>query len=93
MQRVHVSADSILEYVDSLSHVTNNLPTAFIWNIDEIGHSDRMDAHPEAVYLPAEFHGDFVLFLSIAVGNESPCPVCFRRRHFCEINGCHPRGH
>jgi hypothetical protein len=33
-------------------------PTAFIWNMDEKGHSDWADAHPETVYVPTDFSAD-----------------------------------
>jgi transposase len=51
-QRVHVTADETIEHLWKLQNTINNEPAGFVWNMDEIGHSDWADAHPETVYVP-----------------------------------------
>jgi hypothetical protein len=59
-QRVQVSLDSLLDDFATRKRRAENVPTAFVWNMDEIGHSDWVDACPELVYVPAEVDADSV---------------------------------
>jgi hypothetical protein len=51
-QRAEVSAEIIAEYFENLQHVPNGIRSEFMWNMNEIGHADWPDAHPETVYVP-----------------------------------------
>lgn len=44
-----------MEYFVALRNAIDGVPTSFVWNMDEIGHSDWADAHPETVYVPGDF--------------------------------------
>jgi hypothetical protein len=60
MQFVDVCADSILECFAALRHVAGNIPTAFVWSMEEIRHLDCKEADPQDVYVPAEIDADLV---------------------------------
>jgi hypothetical protein len=60
MQRVHVPTDNILGYCAAPKHVADIIPTTLVWNMEEIGHSDWVDADSEGVYVPTEFDPDFI---------------------------------
>jgi hypothetical protein len=60
MQRVHVTVEALMEYFSTLPKAIDDLPTAFIWNMDEIGHSDWADAHADTMFVPSDFESDSV---------------------------------
>jgi hypothetical protein len=60
MQRVQVTNEALMEYYSLLQRTIEEVPTAFIWNMDEIGHSDWADAHQELVYVPSNFEEDHI---------------------------------
>jgi hypothetical protein len=49
-----------MEYYSLLQLTIEEVPTAVIWNMDEIGHSDGAEAHQELVYVPSDFEEDHI---------------------------------
>jgi hypothetical protein len=49
-----------MKYFLVLRDVIDNIPVMFIWNMDEISHSNWVDAYQETVYVPGNIAGDQV---------------------------------
>jgi hypothetical protein len=59
-----------------LGDAIDDMPATFLWNMDEIGHSDSADAHQEAVYVPSD----------IAAGHV-PLPVSRAEKRITLVGG------
>jgi hypothetical protein len=57
-QRVQATTEAHMEYFLILPDAVDNIPIMFIWNMDEISHSDWPDAHPETVSVPGDRAAD-----------------------------------
>jgi hypothetical protein len=53
-QRMMVSREKIIEYIDVLYGTVHNARAAFIFNMDEMGHQDWADAHDVICIVPTE---------------------------------------
>jgi hypothetical protein len=53
-QRVHVTPQALMEYFPIQRNTIDGVPIPFIWNMDEIGHFEWADSHPETVYVPSD---------------------------------------
>jgi hypothetical protein len=49
-----------MEYFLTLRDAIDDIPATFIWNMDEISHSDWADAHQEVVYVPGDIDADHI---------------------------------
>jgi hypothetical protein len=71
-------ADAIIKYFWTLRNTIDNGPAGFVWNMDEIDHSNWADAHPETVYLPGDFPADQVLIPVNRAGKRITLVGCIR---------------
>jgi hypothetical protein len=55
IQRAQVSPEALIEYFDNHQRILSGVWGEFIWNMDEIGHADWPDAHPDIVYVPRDY--------------------------------------
>jgi hypothetical protein len=60
MLRTQLSLESVAEYFTSLATVLDGIPTSFVWNMDEFGPSDWLDAQANTVYNPSDCSTDIV---------------------------------
>jgi hypothetical protein len=60
IRRLQVTAETALEYFSGFRKAIDIIPTALIWNLDEIRHSDWVDARAAPVFVPSNFKGDSV---------------------------------
>jgi hypothetical protein len=60
IQRAQVSPEALSEYFDNDQRILSGVPSESAENMDEIGHADWPDAHPDIVYvLPDYSHPKF----------------------------------
>jgi hypothetical protein len=59
-ERVYVSTEAVSDYIAALNELLGEIPSGFLWNVDELGHGDWPDAHSETVYVPEDFEADSV---------------------------------
>jgi hypothetical protein len=60
MQPISVSAEELIKYVTALRIAMDDVPTSFIWNMDEMGHPNWVNARTETVYVPADLNADTI---------------------------------
>jgi hypothetical protein len=74
--RVQVTNEAPMEYFLMLPDAIDDIPATFIWNMDEIGHSDWADAHREAVYVPHDISADHIPVTVSRTGKRSTLVGC-----------------
>jgi hypothetical protein len=55
IQQVQASPETLIEYFDNLQRILGGVRRVFVWNMDEIGHADWPDAHPDIVYVQHDY--------------------------------------